>query len=81
MSRPSNKSECVFETNKETEDQSKENASHIIIENKQKKLKRKKRCDAKQKILFHCDYQNCNKSYPQKYRMEIHRRTHVFKFN
>ena len=50
------------------------NLSHLFYsKNNSKIIKRQEK-----KSLFICDYENCHKTYFQKYRLMIHKRTHVF---
>jgi hypothetical protein len=66
-----------METNKDSEIYSKgelspfNNMSFSVNNNKVKKRKRELIQN------FCCEYSNCNKTYSQRYRLEIHKRTHV----
>lgn len=51
--------------------------SDIVEENTHQNIMNRIESSAKKNKRFHCDYIGCNKKYNQKYRLEIHKRTHV----
>jgi hypothetical protein len=74
--------EWELETNRDSEDQTKGDLSPIVCKNMktmaiQSNDNQKINSIKNLNSTFICDFENCNKLYSQKYRMEIHKRTHV----